>query len=152
MSLKTVSADLKSYFQTNFTALNGRVFLLASEASYLLMSSYDTPGMGIVYTGGNPDVYEQAQHQSEKYTFDIFLYQVVWKEEKVIEGDGTEKGLLELRTTCKKLIEDIDLNRDFTDKVYLAAISGYTGTSEWPELNADGLAAWIGMSVIIKEQ
>lgn len=151
MGMNSVSKDLKTYFQNNFYALEKRVFLVASEASYLLMESYKTPGMGIVYTGGDPDIEEKQVHQSRVYEFDINIYQTVWKEEKVIEGDGDQKGLYELQDTCKELIEDIDLDNDFSDQIYLAAINGYIGTNEWLN-DAGGLSAWIGLKVIIKEQ
>jgi len=150
MALQTVVSDLKTYFQTNFTDLKG-VYVLPSEASYLLMESYQTPGMSIVYTGGYPDIEVKTTTQSEKYTFDLHIYQTILKEEKVMEGDGAAKGLLELRSTCKGLMENIDINTDFTDDIYLAAITGFTRTNEWLN-DMGGLSAWIGMSIVIKEQ
>lgn len=151
MPLETVSKDLRTYLQNNFTAIEKRAYLVATEASYLLMETYKTPGIGIVYTGGDPDIEEQQVHQSRKYTFDINIYQTVWKEEKVIEGDESAKGLFELQSICQKLIEEMSPDTDFTDPVYLVAIEGYIGTNEWID-NAGGLSAWIGLKIVIKEQ
>ena len=151
MPLKTVMNDLRTYFKTNFTALGNRVFLVPTEASYLLMESYKTPGMSIVYTGGVPVEAKGIVEQPERYLFDLFIYSTIWKEEKVMEGDGAEKGLLELRSICKGLIENINKHTDFTDDIYLVGITDFKGTSQWLS-DTGGLSSWIGISIVIKEQ
>ena len=151
MPFKTVVDDLKTYFKTNFTALGSRVFIVPTEASYLLMESYKTPGMSIVYAGGTPVESKGVKAQSEKYLFDLYIYQTIWGEEKVMEGDGAEKGLMELRTICKGLIENINIHTDFTDNIYLIGITDFKKTNEWLN-DTGGLSSWIGMGIVIKEQ
>ena len=147
MSLKTVSTGLRTYINANFAPCEAtRCYLLPSETSYLLMSTYATPGVGIVYTGGDPAL-QKNQIAFNRYQFDIFIWQTIWNEEAVMEGMGTQLGLLEMHETLVTLLDGYK----FGDVVSIT-VTKYYGPKDYAEIGTANLSANIGFQIEVREQ
>lgn len=153
MSASVIKTKIKARIKAQFTECNGRAFTVPSKISYLLMKSYKTPAVAIVYTGSPITHIKGSSRKIWNHTFDIFIFQTIMKEDGVTLGDAGKTGLLQL---CETLMDYLDEYR-FTSElpsnnIISADLMGEYGTEDYVQIGARLYSASIGFGMQYKEE
>lgn len=124
-----------------------RVYQVPSVISLVAtLKIYKTPMVGIVLTGAKTPPLMGGKFIFT-YSFDIFVLQRIWKDQNVIKGNATTKGLMELVTDLFNLLKAEIFTTELSGAINMATITDIIGTSEWRQLGSDYYSASSGISI-----
>ena len=141
-----IKAQLSSYFSV-------RVYQLASELSYFMIENYVGAGCAIIYRGSTENQECKVGEKVYDHTYDIFIYQIVWKNTGAVKGFGTAKNSLKkLLEEMRKKLDNYIFTTELAGKIISARINNYFGTKDFATSGEEaGYGASIGLQINYKE-
>ena len=138
-----VSAWIAERLKNQVTVVEKRVYELAHEAAYLILKGKKFPAVGVVFLGGKP-MPAQGIRQTRHFNFRIPVFQSVWKHEKVVTGDDSNKGIGEL-------VELVDVALDGQESpsegLIMLSVTSYLRAKQIVEYNGPGYHALAGLEI-----
>jgi len=126
-----------------------RVFIVPSIVGLVLMESYEFPLVGVIYRPGN--IEDLARNHYFEHEVDVVILQSNWKEQEVVIGNSSRKGLLKLYEELFALLKDETFDSSLDPPMDNVFFKKTIGIKDYKAIGGQGLSALIGFTLVYQE-